>query len=381
MSDAAGVAQPSTPKLDLPTKLSAKSSARVVVAKTDTTAHEASGQTPSDSTQPGAPAKPEKAAKKPKPAQTTADATETPANPAAPPPVDATAATASGGWAVQLAAPKSEAEANSEMARLTGKYGADLNGSPLGVHKAVVNGQTIYRLRVVGLTKADAAALCARLKGDGGEWLHRPSERGAPSEDFCEAILRNPECAKSFICGCAGLALDGEERAFLRREDPWGLILFRAQCRRPRSGARVDQLSFRECVGPRRDAPRSDRPGGRPGPENGASPHWRAYPAAAAIEAGLEPARVEAAARLVARLIAHDPGGGRHHRRLCACARRRRAGNARGHRYCRRPSAHRPERVVAMGRAVAEGLPCWRRRAGRQAHAGSWAGRAVDSTS
>ena len=97
-----------------------------------------------------------------------AEATETAAAPEAPP-VDATAATASGGWAVQLAAPRSEAEAKSEIARLTGKYGADLNGSPIGVHKAVVNGETIYRLRVVGLTKADAAALCARLKGEGGE--------------------------------------------------------------------------------------------------------------------------------------------------------------------------------------------------------------------
>ena len=161
-SDAAGVAQPSTPKLDLPTKLSPKSSARVVVAKTDTTAPDATAQTPS------APATPVKQApKKPKPEQTQAEATETPAAPAAPP-VDATAATASGGWAVQLAAPKSEAEASSTMARLTSKYSADLNGSALGVHKAVVNGETIYRLRVVGLTKADAAALCARLKGDGG---------------------------------------------------------------------------------------------------------------------------------------------------------------------------------------------------------------------
>jgi hypothetical protein len=168
MSDTAGVAQPSTPKLDLPTKLSAKSSARVVVAKTDTTAPDASAQTPTGSTQPGAPVKPEKAAKKPTPAQAATEAAATPAAPAAPP-VDTTAATASGGWAVQLAAPKSEAEANSETARLTSKYGADLNGSSLGVHKAVVNGQTIYRLRVVGLTKADAAALCARLKGDGGE--------------------------------------------------------------------------------------------------------------------------------------------------------------------------------------------------------------------
>jgi hypothetical protein len=161
-SDAAGVAQPSTPKLELPTKLSPKSSARVVVAKTDTTAPDATAQTPSA---PAAPVK--QAPKKPKPEQTEAEATETPAAPAAPP-VDATAATASGGWAVQLAAPKSEAEASSEMARLNSKYGGDLNGSTLGVHKAVVNGETIYRLRVVGLTKADAAALCARLKGDGG---------------------------------------------------------------------------------------------------------------------------------------------------------------------------------------------------------------------
>jgi cell division septation protein DedD len=171
MSDTAGVAQPSTPKLDLPAKLSAKSSARVVVAKTDTTAPDAGAQTPTGSARPSPAVKP--AAKKPTPAQATAEATEPPAAPATPPaaaaPVDATAATASGGWAVQLAAPKSEAEANSKLAQLTSKYGADLNGSSLGVHKAVVNGQTIYRLRVVGLTKADAAALCARLKGDGGE--------------------------------------------------------------------------------------------------------------------------------------------------------------------------------------------------------------------
>jgi SPOR domain len=168
ISDPAAVAEPSTPKLDLPAKPPAKSSARIQVAKTDTTAPDTSGQTPSDSTQASGAVKPDKVAKKPKPAQATAEATETPTVPATAP-VDATAATASSGWAVQLAAPKSEAEANSELARLTSKYAADLNGSSLGVHKAVVNGQTIYRLRVVGLTKADAAALCARLKGDGGE--------------------------------------------------------------------------------------------------------------------------------------------------------------------------------------------------------------------
>ena len=32
-----------------------------------------------------------------------------------------------------------------------------------------MKGETIYRLRVAGLSKADAAALCARVKGDGGD--------------------------------------------------------------------------------------------------------------------------------------------------------------------------------------------------------------------
>ena len=46
-------------------------------------------------------------------------------------------------------------------------HGSAANTAPnstapsIGVHKAVVNGETIYRLRVVGLTKADAAAMCA----------------------------------------------------------------------------------------------------------------------------------------------------------------------------------------------------------------------------
>jgi hypothetical protein len=164
-TDAAGAAQPSTPKLDLPAKPSAKSSARVVVGKTDTTAPEPDAQTPSEPAQNGAPVKSEKAAKKPKAGQVATDTTGAIASP----PVDATAATTSGGWAVQLAAPKTEAEANSKLTQLTNKYSAQLNGSPIGVQKAVVKGETIYRLRVVGLTKADAAALCARLKGEGAE--------------------------------------------------------------------------------------------------------------------------------------------------------------------------------------------------------------------
>jgi hypothetical protein len=165
-SDAAGAAQPSTPKIELPTKLSPpKSAARVAVGKTDTTAPDGTAQIPPGEAQNSAPAKPDKAAKKPKAGQVV-DATETTG--AIAPPDDATAATTSGGWSVQLAAPKSEAEAQSAMTRLNSKYGAELNGSAIGVHKVQVNGETIYRLRVSGLTKADAAAMCAKLKGEGG---------------------------------------------------------------------------------------------------------------------------------------------------------------------------------------------------------------------
>jgi hypothetical protein len=79
------------------------------------------------------------------------------------------ALTVPAGWAVQLAAPKSETEAKSYVARLNAKYAFALNGAAIGVHRAHVNGATVYRLRVVGLSKADAAALCARVKGYGGD--------------------------------------------------------------------------------------------------------------------------------------------------------------------------------------------------------------------
>jgi beta-N-acetylhexosaminidase len=156
---------------------------------------------------------------------------------------------------------------------------------------------------------------------------------------------------KAFICGCAGLALTAEERAFLRLEDPWGLILFK------RNIADRDQVheltrSFRECVG-RADAPvLIDQEGGRV--QRMGPPHWRAYPAAAAIEAGLEPSRAEAAARLVARLIATDfieVGI------TIDCAPVLDVANEGMHAAIgTRAFSSRPERVAAMGRAVAEGL-------------------------
>jgi SPOR domain len=168
-AETAGSAQASTPKLDvpLPTKLSGKSSARVAVAKTDTTAPGTMADAQNEPAQLAAPVKPEKPVKAPKPQQAAVQTGDTAA--AAQPAAESPAAASATGWAVQLAAPKSEAEAKSTAARLGAKYETALNGSAIGVHKAVVNGETIYRLRVVGLSKADAAALCARLKGDGGD--------------------------------------------------------------------------------------------------------------------------------------------------------------------------------------------------------------------
>jgi hypothetical protein len=167
-------AQPPTPlNLDLPPKLSRKTPVRVAVAQTAATVPGARAemrhqpQRPGASTIPPAPAEP----------QTTAApaAAQEPINPvmrifgARASVLGASAAdqttSKSGDWAIQFAAPKSEAEAQAAAARLNAKYAPALNSARIGVHKTQVNGKTIYALRVVGLSKADAAALCVRVKG------------------------------------------------------------------------------------------------------------------------------------------------------------------------------------------------------------------------
>jgi SPOR domain len=72
-------------------------------------------------------------------------------------------------WSVQLAATKSETQAERDATRLETRYASALNGRMIGVQKAVVGAESIYRVRVVGLSKADAKASCAHVKRDGGE--------------------------------------------------------------------------------------------------------------------------------------------------------------------------------------------------------------------
>lgn len=165
-------AEPATPKLDLPTKLSPPKSSARVVAKTDTTAPaDATDTTPNAPLQLGSPARPSKPTKTPtaKAATTLADAAPSDAAPAPAQPAATEAAGPGDGWAVQFAAPHSEADAQRAISQLKSKYSAELGGAELGVHKADVNGQTIYRVRAGGLSKADAAALCAKLKAGGGD--------------------------------------------------------------------------------------------------------------------------------------------------------------------------------------------------------------------
>jgi hypothetical protein len=78
------------------------------------------------------------------------------------------AAAGSTGWVVQLGARSSEAEAKKDLKRLNTKYGSALEGSTVGLRKALVKGETVYRLHVDGLSRDKAAALCSRVKGDGG---------------------------------------------------------------------------------------------------------------------------------------------------------------------------------------------------------------------
>ncbi len=111
--------------------------------------------------------------------------------------------------------------------------------------------------------------------------------------------------ARAFITGLATTSLTADERAFLRDADPWGLILFKRNIADPEQvRALVD--AFRSALG-RDDAPvLIDQEGGRV--QRLGPPHWPAYPAAAEYARLYRGDRAagRAAARLGARLIAHD---------------------------------------------------------------------------
>ncbi|MDH7795649.1 MULTISPECIES: SPOR domain-containing protein [unclassified Beijerinckia] len=103
------------------------------------------------------------------PATATAAPAAQPQAEAAKPPVDRTASTnASGDFAVQLAAPGSEAEARQVMTRLAQRFGSELGGRKLTFKKAAVGDKSVYRVRISGLSRENATSLCTKLQAKGG---------------------------------------------------------------------------------------------------------------------------------------------------------------------------------------------------------------------
>jgi beta-N-acetylhexosaminidase len=109
---------------------------------------------------------------------------------------------------------------------------------------------------------------------------------------------------RAFVCGCSGLTLTEDERAFLRETDPFGLILFK---RNVESRQQVKALAdaFRDCVGRDNAAILIDQEGGRV--QRLGPPEWRAYPSAARLGQGARPLEQRAKlTELSARIMAHD---------------------------------------------------------------------------
>jgi beta-N-acetylhexosaminidase len=112
---------------------------------------------------------------------------------------------------------------------------------------------------------------------------------------------------KAFISGCAKASLDHAETEFFKKQNPWGLILFKRNCEEPKQILELTK-KFRSAVG-RKDAPVFiDQEGGRVqrlGPSQG---HWRQYPAAQAYGKLYDRSAILAlrVARNVGRLMAED---------------------------------------------------------------------------
>jgi beta-N-acetylhexosaminidase len=148
------------------------------------------------------------------------------------------------------------------------------------------------------------------------------------------------------IFGCAGPALAAEERAFFADARPWGFILFGRNIVSP-DQVRSLVTALRASVD-RPDAPvLIDQEGGRVARLK--PPHWRLYPPGRAYgEAGAD------IARLGARLMAHDLLGLGIN---CDCAPVLDVPEPGAHDVIGdRAYGETPASVIALGRAVAEGL-------------------------
>ncbi len=107
------------------------------------------------------------------------------------------------------------------------------------------------------------------------------------------------------ILGCEGLTLSTAEKAFFRKVDPWGFILFKRNVDTPEQ-VRALTAALRDTVG-RADAPiLIDQEGGRV--QRMGPPNWPKYPAARKFGelSTNDPLVRRELVRLGARLMAHD---------------------------------------------------------------------------
>lgn len=107
-------------------------------------------------------AKPKPVAAKPAAADEAADAAAPEAD------ADQAAAPSTGGFAVQFGATGSEADARALMKSVAEKYRAQLGGRRPTFKMATVNDKTVYRVRVAGVSKESANAICGKVKASGG---------------------------------------------------------------------------------------------------------------------------------------------------------------------------------------------------------------------
>jgi hypothetical protein len=76
---------------------------------------------------------------------------------------------ASGSSFVQFGAAANEGEARALVKKVVQKYGSRLAGRKPTWKTAEVGDKTVYRVRVVGLSREAATSLCKSVKGDGGD--------------------------------------------------------------------------------------------------------------------------------------------------------------------------------------------------------------------
>ncbi|MBM3563076.1 MAG: SPOR domain-containing protein [Alphaproteobacteria bacterium] len=101
---------------------------------------------------------------KPKPAPKTAAVEESAPDADA----DQASAPSRGGYAVQFGAADSEADARALLKTVVSKYHAHLGGLKPTFKMATVNDKTVYRVRVAGVSKESANAICGKVKASGG---------------------------------------------------------------------------------------------------------------------------------------------------------------------------------------------------------------------